>query len=129
MTHGHVSVVSADHDLFAGCDDISFFIYPRIDYGFRTAGAYGFDFRYRVGNLEKPSATGEEMRQKICSQTEAENGNITEIHYFAQFIYLLRREKLTLVGDDDIDMAHFAEKGEDAFLGRYDIRLFREPYP
>ena len=107
---------------------MTFGINSRIDYSLCAAGAYGFYLRYRIGYLKKPPASGEKMRHEVCAQSEAEHGNIAEIDYLAQLVYLLGREKLAFVRDYDIYPAHFIEQGDDALLMRDDIRLCRETY-
>ena len=128
MAHGDIAVVSAYENLTARGYHMTFGINSRIDYSLCAAGADGFYFRYRIGNLKKPPASGKKMRHEVCAQSEAKHGNIAEIYYLAQLVYLFRSEKLAFVRYYDINPAHFIEQGDYALLMRDDIRLCRETY-
>ena len=91
------------------------------------AGADGFDLGEGVRNLEKAAAAGEQVGQKVGAQPEADDRHIALIHQRAQLVDLLRREKLALIGDDDIHAGVLVEFFDDIIAGQDDIRLFFQP--
>ena len=71
MTHCDVGIVAAEHNLATLGDDVTVFIDTRVDGCFFTAGAYGLDLGNRVRYLKKTHRAGEELGQKVRTQTEA----------------------------------------------------------
>ena len=53
VTHSDIRVVAAEHNLAALCYDFAAFVYSGVDARLFTAGAYSFNFRYRVRYLEQ----------------------------------------------------------------------------
>ena len=92
-----------------------------------AAGADGFDLGEGVRDLEKAAAAGEQVGQKVGAQPEADDRHIALIHQRAQLVDLLRREKLALIGDDDIHAGVLVEFFDDIIAGQDDIRLFGKP--
>ena len=69
---------------------------------FSATGANRFYFGDRISYLKKALATREELGQKVRTQTEAKDGDITFVHYTTELIYLLGGEKLTLVSYNNV---------------------------
>ena len=121
MAHGNVAVVSAEENLIAVGDDAPGGIDARIDGRLAAACADGFYLGYGVGKLHEPACAGEEVRKKICAQTEAQNRQILVVNELPQLVYLLGSEKLRLVGDYNIVPPGLGVGLDDVLLGGYDL--------
>ena len=121
MAHGNIAVVSAEKDLIAVGDDAPVFVDAGVYRGLAAAGADGFYFSDGVGKLHEPARAGEEVRQKVRAQAEAQDGQVLLIDELAQLVDLLGREKLRLVGDDDIVPAGLRVGFDYVLFGGYDL--------
>ena len=94
--------------------------------GLCAAGADRLDLGYRVRQLHQPARAREHVRQKVRPQPEAEHGHVELVDDVAQLVYLLRRQELRLVRDDDVPAARRLVPRADAVLRRDDLRLTAE---
>lgn len=113
MAHGDVAVVCAEQHLLAACDRVAVLIYPGVHRRLCAALADGLYLRYRVRKLKEPPAAREEVGQEIRAKPEAHYGDIENIYYIAELIYLLRLKELALVRDYDVDLACIFKHCED----------------
>ena len=120
MAHGDIAVVAAEEDLVAGGDYLPVGSDAGVDRGLGAALAYGLDLRDGVGQLHEPLRAGEHVREEVRAQAETEHGEVELVHHLAQAVYLLGREKLRLVGDDDVKSARGLVPGADVILGEND---------
>ena len=122
VAHSDVRVIAADQYLATGGHDVAVAVDTGIDGCFAAAGADGFDFGNRVGNLKETAATGEEMCQKVGTESKAHYGDIVYVNDLAQLIDLFGSEELTFVGDDDIRVSVvFFKERKDIGVGSNDI--------
>ena len=83
VAHSDVGVVAADEDLATDGNDVSILIDAGVHGCFIAARADGLDLGNGVGDLKEAAATGEEVCQKVGTQTKAHNGNIVYVNDFA----------------------------------------------
>ena len=123
MAHGDVAVVAAEEDLPALGDDAAIAVDAGVDRRLAAAGAHGLDLRDGIGQLHEPPRAGEEVREKIRPQAEAQHRDVLLVNDAAQLVNLLGGEKLRLVRDDDIGVARTGKRGDDVLVRMNDLRL------
>ena len=128
MTHGDIAVVAAQQDLAALGDHIAAAVNAGIDRGLAAAGADGLDFGDGVGQLHQALRTRKEMGLEIRAQSEAEHRKISVVYKIAKLIYLLRREKLTFVRNDNVAIDVIFKFLFYIHLRRDDLRLCGKSY-
>ena len=122
MAHSDVGIIATDQYLATGSNDVTIAIDTGVYDCLVAAGADGFDLCYGVGNLKEAQATGEEVSQKVSTQTEAHDGNIVYVNDSAQLIDLFGGEELALIGNDGIAILVICLKeGVDIGIGGDDV--------
>ena len=92
---------------------------PCVNGRLSAAGTDRLYLRDGVGKLHEPPCAGEKVGEKVRSQTEAKHGNVLTVDKLTELIYLLRREKLRFVGNDDAAGADLAILLQNVLLRRY----------
>ena len=86
----NVGLAVVDEDVWAGSDE--FAIEPaRIERGFASAIADGFDFFNRIAPSEKLSAAFKQFASEISTESVTDYRYTLFIHYIHQFFYLVCR--------------------------------------
>ena len=102
MAHCYVGIIAAEHYLATLGDDIAAFVDTCVYGCLSAAGADGLDLRDGVGYLKQTHRAGEELGEKVCSQTEAEYGHIQLVDNAAELIDIIGGEELALISDDNV---------------------------
>ena len=122
VAHSDVGIITADEDLATGGNDVTVTVDTGVYDCFVTAGADGFDLGNRVGNLKETQATGEEVSQKVGTQTKAKDRNIVYVNDSAQLIDLLGGEELAFVGNNGVAiLVTCLKEGKDIGIGSNDV--------
>ena len=121
VAHGDIAVVAAEKHLIAVCDDAPRCVDAGVYRGLAAACADGLYLGDGVGKLHEPARTGEEMRQEVGAQAKAQNRQIFSVDELAQLIDLLGREKLRLVGNDDVVPSGLRVGLDYILFGSYDL--------
>ena len=128
MAHGHITVVASEHDLTALGHDPPFGIDPGVDRRLSAAGTDSLYLRYRIRKLHEPLSSGEEVREEVCPQSEAEDRHILLVYDIPELVYLLGRKELRFISYDHIRSDMLRILFLDIQVRRDDRRLPLKPY-
>ena len=121
VAHGDIAVIAAEENLIAVGDDVSGRVDARVDGRLRPQAQTVLISVMESASSMSLRAPGEEVRKKICTQTEAQNRQILVVNELPQLVYLLGSEKLRLIGDYNIVLPGLGVGLDDVLLGGYDL--------